>query len=87
MKGEQKHGVLKKKNLLNDELKMNQIKVFLLCLKKGINLMFQTNINCYFKGRHSSSNFTNVLTGLVFDGLSSFCEDRNELRMTPAYNP
>ena len=48
--------------LLNDELKMNQIKVFLLCLKKGINLMFQTNINCYFKGRHSSSNFTNVLT-------------------------
>ena len=41
---------------------MNQIKVFLLCLKKGINLMFQTNINCYFKGRHSSSNFTNVLT-------------------------
>ena len=24
--------------------------------------MFQTNINCYLKGRHSSSNFTNVLT-------------------------
>ena len=47
--------------LLNDELKMNQIKVFLLCFKKGINLMFQTNINCFFKGRHSNSNFTNVL--------------------------
>ena len=63
MRGEQKHRVFDKKNtsllgLLNDELKMNQIKVFLLCFKKGINLMFQTNINCFFKGRHSNSNFT-----------------------------
>ena len=39
MRGEQKHRVFDKKNtsllgLLNDELKMNQIKVFLLCFKK-----------------------------------------------------